>query len=203
MDRLLKVLAIVIALTLLIATILFMALNMPFIYGNGSFGMMIITIIIFAVIAVVSIVTVIKDEHEGRFLLLILLCLALMVIPIRGFIASKEMRNPFENIKVEMVNYEATTNDGVYIDIQYTNNTKVCLEISGKLSLYQGDKLVAQFDIEARLPETNEGNITSYHIPAESLYGVDYKNLTVKYTYESIEVDIHTYHYEPKEVTLS
>ena len=203
MDRLLNVLAIVIALTLSISTILFMVLNMPFIHGNGSFGMMFITVIIFAAITVITIVNVLKDEDEGRQLLLILFCLALMVIPIRGFIASKEMRNPFENIKVEMVNYEATTNDGVYIDIKYTNNTKVCLEISGKLSLYQDDKLVAQFDIEARLPETNESNITSYHIPAESLYGVDCSNLTVKYTYESIEVDIHTYHYEPKEVTLS
>lgn len=203
MDRLIKILAVIIPLTLLIATILFMVLNMPFIYGNGSVGMMIITIIIFAVIAVISIVTVIKDEHEGRFLLLIIFCLALSVIPIRGFIASKEMREPFENIKVEMVNYNSTSNDGIYIDIQYTNNTKVSLEISGKLSLYQDDKLVAQFDIEARLPETNESNITSYHIPAESLYGVDCSNLTVKYTYESIEVDIHTYHYEPKEVTLS
>ena len=123
MDRLINTLAVIISLTLSISTILFMVLNMPFIHGNGSFGMMFITVIIFAAITVITIVNVLKDEDEGRQLLLIIFCLALMVIPIRGFIVSKEMRKPFENIKVELVNYTATTNDGVYIDIKYTNNT--------------------------------------------------------------------------------
>jgi uncharacterized protein YneR len=92
----------------------------------------------------------------------------------------------------------------VYIDIKYTNNTRVYLELSGKLSLYQGEKLVAQFDVEEGISyEHNDRDTVRYHIPAESLYGVDCSNLTVKYTYESIEVDIHTYYYDPKEVTLS
>lgn len=210
MSNLLSILSIVLSLTLLIVTILFMVFNMPFIYGNGSSGMMIITVIVFAIITIISIIATIKideDEFAPR-LVIIISCLSLLVVPIRGVIVSKEMRDPFKNIDVELVSYydgfnSVSVKDGLFVEIKYTNNTKVDLELSGKLHLYEGDRFVAEFDIiNERLLETNKDNLQKYHIPYESLNDVDYAKLTIKYTFESIRVDDHIYHYDPKEVIL-
>ena len=208
MSNLLNILSIALALILLISTILFMALNMPFIYGNGSFGMMVITVIIFAIIVIIAIGAAIKDDDDGPQIIIAIFCLSLLVIPVRGFIASQEMRDPFENINVELVEYyngfDSVNNQyGLCLEIKYTNNTRVDLELSGQLGLYDGDRLVAELDIiHERLGGTSEENIARYYIADELLYNVDHSNLTIKYTYESIRVENHNYSYDSKEVTL-
>ena len=205
MSNFLKIFTIALAILLVVITAIFMALNMPFINAVESFGTIVVTIAVFVIIAVCIIKTTIKND-QGHWISIVL-CLALLVIPIRGFIASAKLHDPFEHIQIELVSYDHDYVNHKYVTLcglKYINETGVDFQdVKGKLSFYEGDTHIATFDVHADfgLSEDGSGQIV-YSLENNYLYEADYDDLTIIYTYEYIQAGIYDYEFEPKEVKL-
>ena len=205
MSNFFKIFTIFLAILMVAVTVIFMALNMPFINAVDSFGTIVVTIAVFVIIAVCIIITTIKKD-QGHWISIIL-CLVLLVIPIRGFIASEKLQDPFEHIQVELVSYEHDYVNHKYVTLcglKYINETGVDIQdVKGKLSFYEGTTHIVTFDVDADFGLTEDGSgYIVYSLENDYLYEADYDDLTIIYTYECIQGGIHDYEYEPKEVKL-
>lgn len=208
----LSIISISVAAVLLIATVLFMIFNMAYIYATGSFGVTVITIVVFAVILFVIVKMRGNDGKRASIkLALTILCVLMLVVPIRGFVLGQRLANPTEDIQVELVecktDYEYSRSY-LICKLKFSNNTDVDLAgLSGKLSFYDGDKFIVTYDVFAgRINSTDFSSSTpmtsTFELADEQLYQIDPSNLRITYTFESICAGIRDFECEPKEVTL-
>lgn len=202
-----KIFSIASAAILLIATVLLMFFNLPFFWAKDNFGTIVVTIAVFVGILVFAIVNVVKNKSVTANIVIPILCLSLLVIPIRGFIASAGLREPFDKIKVELVDYKQdyeNHKDVISCELRYTNETGVDIDgVNGKLSFYDGDKHLGTYDVSfSGIFSCDEPFVTRYTFEGDALYNADYSDLTIIYTFESIRAEIYDFSYDALEVKL-
>lgn len=195
----------------LLATVLFMAFNMPFVYALESFGTLGVTVLLFAGVLIFQIISAKKEEAPLRAMVsLAIVCLLFLVIPIRGYLVSRNIAEPFQHIDVDLVGYEQDYEHGEIVircTLQYINKTGVELsDINGTINFYDGDSLVSSYDVDYNVVggiSSSEPEIITYSIRAdERLTLVEYSNLRVIYTFKSITTGIYDFSYDPVEVIL-
>ena len=194
--------------------------NIPFFMATAGFGTFTVTLLFFIVVAVVI---AIKKKTTAFTLILIAL---MMVVPIRAFTCAVDF-NPFENIKIELMEYQENYDgESSKVRLQYTNNTGVYLgDVSGTLSFYEGDKLIANYDIctNATFPsEVTKNDIfysdfeyelaqdrhicdMIYELKGTTLCDLDWSTLKIEYTFSSVQFDdagATNYSFDPITVRL-
>ena len=140
---------------------------------------------------------------------MLVLIAILMVVPLRGFICAADF-SPFDDITVELVSYDEDTRnrgDSSSIRLRYTNNTGVYLgDVSGVLSFYEGDKLIASYDIctNTTFPSEMDESDPYYdeylspyahicdvihELEGSQLCALDWSAFRIEYTYTSVQFE--------------
>ena len=181
--------------------------NRPFLLATSGFGTFVVTILVFLVVGFFAF-----RQEEASVSMLVLIAI-LMVVPIRGFICAADF-SPFEDITVELVSYEEDAlnrGDSSSIRLRYTNSTGVYLgDVSGVLDFYDGDNLIASYDIRTNttFPSELEGMEKKYmddlmlelaqdrhicdvihELEGSLLCGLDWSTLRIEYTFTSVQFD--------------
>ncbi len=215
-----KKICVVAAVILVLLTAIALFFNNPFFMATSGFGTFAVTLLLFIVIAIVVI-----RKKKVTAVTLVLIAL-MMVVPIRAFICAADF-NPYENIKIELVEYEENyRGEASRVRLRYTNNTGVYLgDVSGTLSFYEGDKLIANYDIDtnATFPSAVSKNSIFYsdlerelaqdqhirgmihELEGTVLCNLDWSTLKIEYTFNSVQFEdagANDYSFDPITVRL-
>ena len=194
--------------------------NIPYFMATSAFGTFAVTLLLFIVVAVVVM------RGKGTTVFTLILIALMMVVPIRALICAVDF-NPFENINIELVEYQENYyGEASRVELRYTNNTGVYLsDVSGTLSFYEGDELIAKYDVytNATFPsELTENNIfysdmeyersqdqhicyMIHELNGTTLCNLDWSTLRIEYTFSSVQFDdagIADFSFDPITVRL-